>query len=731
MMQSDSTTFELGQAKLRLKNGLTISLQEGKYENWYLIEDDCTGDCFRVGEAEYAFLSVLDGTTNVVTAIAITASRLGAKAINEKSAIELCRWLVHSGLATTRASESFAHYEDRSQKERSRQLIERLNPISVRIKFGDPDGILSIVSPYSNALFSWPIAFCWVVLCVYAAITFASQWERFVSGSVQAASRDGLFWLGLSWFMLKIVHESAHALACKRFEGEVKSFGVLFLLLIPLPFVDVTSAWKLTNKYKRILISAAGMLAELAVASIAVLIWTNTDVGTTNTLASSLILAASLHTLVFNMNPLMRFDGYHILADWLEIPNLGNRGSEYVRNLWKRIMLGTPMPAFKAIGSQGIFIKLYGIAASIWKVLLCVTISLAALSLIPGIGVLLAVFAIVSWLLLPILRFAKSALLSSEIQPGAKRHFVCASLLCTLFIATVAMLPAPTVIRAPFVVDYEGLEVVRAEAAGIVRAVAVQDNQRVQRGDLLITLENPKVLAEIEQLETQRQQSKLRARVHKNDGDVALWQIEIETSRELETKLAELRANQTSLIVKAPVSGQIIARDLDAMVGRYVQVGQELVSIGASDRKEVLALVAQAENDSIQNAKGNSLKLRIWGHDRFEDGVLKEVGPKTRDDLPHFAFAGMYGGPLTVVNRNQMDSEQKLRAHENTELEALKLVESRVQVSVALNPETSQRLLAGQTGVLHLRSRDMTLGSYLYDNGMRWMKKRIAISHGL
>ena len=125
-----------------------------------------------------------------------------------------------------------------------------------------------------------------------------------------------------TWVVLKLIHELAHSLVCKKYGGRVASCGILVLLMIPMPYVDVTSSWRFENKWKRILTSAAGMLSEVFVAAIACYVWANSQPGPIQYHAGNVIITASLHTLLFNINPLMRFDGYYMLADWLEIPNL-------------------------------------------------------------------------------------------------------------------------------------------------------------------------------------------------------------------------------------------------------------------------------------------------------------------------------------------------------------------------------------------------------------------------
>ena len=143
------------------------------------------------------------------------------------------------------------------------------------------------------------MAFVWVFTCALALVSLLASQSSTSQYSVEVFNRDNMIWLGLSWLVLKLIHEFAHALACRHYGGRVRNCGILFLLLIPLPFVDVTSAWRFGNKFHRIIVSAAGMIAELFLAAIATLIWLRVDAGLVSQIAANVMFAASVNTLIF------------------------------------------------------------------------------------------------------------------------------------------------------------------------------------------------------------------------------------------------------------------------------------------------------------------------------------------------------------------------------------------------------------------------------------------------
>ena len=569
------------------------------------------------------------------------------------------------------------------------------------------------------------------MVCSYATCLVAYDWDRIVHDSVQAFSRDSLVWLGATWLILKFVHEAAHGIACKKFGGVVPQGGLLFLLLIPLPFVDVTSSWKFGNKSYRILTSAAGMLAEVFLAAIAAIAWLQCEPGALQTALGNVMIAASVHTLLFNANPLLRFDGYHILADGLEIPNLGNHASRWFHGIIRSIVLGVPRERFGFSGARGLLVRTYGILSFLWKTCLLVTLSIGAMNLLSGIGLLLGLTSLSLWVLLPTAKFLYRLCLErrEHLAYGARERirFVFSCLLVVGLGYQVSFLPGPTVVQAPFVVDYKDLSVVRTESPGFLEQLFVHSGEFVQEGQPLFQMSNEESSTQRKQLQAELEAARIRGRVQKSVGNISRWQFELEKIIQLDEQLAELESTIEKFTVRATRSGVVIGSELNSKLGQFYPAGEEILSIGDERSKEAVGLVAQLDSEDLSDSLGSKLSLKVWGHQSLEAGSLQNVNPKSRDDIPHFSFAGLYGGPLQVVERNASEGNPQTTRDEKP----LKLVASRTQVTVGLDADTSQRLWAGQSGVLYLRSRNDTLGAFITDSIVRWVKSQIRLNHGL
>ena len=260
-----------------------------------------------------------------------------------------------------------------------------------------------------------------LLLIVAAAVILFSRWNEFVSSSVNIFHPSNWLWLLGTWVVLKMIHELAHAIACERQGGTVRESGIVFILFAPLAYVDVTSCWRMNSRWSRIVVSSAGMYVELVIAAAAVFAWTLIDAPQTRFLLHNLVFAAGLSTLLFNANVLMRFDGYFILADLIEVPNLYSEASSAVRRLAKRIVTGEETSGGSLGGWRRHFVLGYGLAAFFWRVMICVSLGIAASTMFAGAGVVIAAFGIVMWLGRPLTQLVRFA---SDLRSRDPNRFI-------------------------------------------------------------------------------------------------------------------------------------------------------------------------------------------------------------------------------------------------------------------------------------------------------------------
>jgi multidrug efflux pump subunit AcrA (membrane-fusion protein) len=337
-----------------------------------------------------------------------------------------------------------------------------------------------------------------------------------------------------------------------------------------------------------------------------------------------------------------------------------------------------------------------------------------------GAGVVLSLGAAAMWLGVPAFRFARFVWNGSPTEQPNRFRFVIASVLTAAVVAALfVFVPWPRATRAPAVVEYAPLSVVRTATAGFVREVCVADGQLVEAGDILAVLDNPELELELADLDLAIEQSQLKARVNEKNQQVAANQAEREHGESLAKKRAEKLAEVAGLTVRAQVAGRLLGRRLDTLVGRYFHAGSEFVSIGAEDRKEVQLAIAQNHLDTFTGNVSRSVTVRLSGGRAF-GAVLEKVSPRASLTPPHPSLCAPQGGPLPV-------RQVTAGAGEPHDGEAkLELLSPTFRGLVALDGPKSSALRAGQRGVVTTRAPGESVGRHLFDLVERWVQKRLS-----
>lgn len=723
-------TFEFGQARLKLKESLRFTVRTIGRRASYLVEDETTGRFFRLGRSQYTFLTMLDGRRTVSTAMMKCATLLRQDAIDEAETALLCKWAIESGLVESETGNSAERRHEQHSNHQKQKLMSWVNPLMLRIPLCNPDRFVSAATQYLGFLVSPVGAIVWLATVVWGFFQLAPHLNRFYTQRSDSFGFHDIVWIGVSWLLLKLVHELAHSIVSCKFGGRTHTCGVLLLMMIPMPFVDLTSSWKFDNKWKRILTSAAGMMMEIFVAAIACMVWVHSSPGPLQYHAGNLIISATLHTLLFNINPLMRFDGYYMLADYLEIPNLSGHGRQWLKNVFSWMYFGKQVPPLKETGYRALAVRVYGVLAMVWSTSVFLGLTLAACSLIEGFGLLIAVSSVVLWLGVPLVKLLRYLVAGTDFERPNRLWFSCAVLVTFVAVGSFLFLcPSPSAMSAPVVFDYEPLSIVRSKTHGFASKLHVEDGQTVEKGDLLISLSNPDMQHELTSLQTDIEISKLTINTLLSENRISQMQIEEESMKSMKQRYAELTDHVANLEVRAPQSGTIIARDLASIEGKYFSPGQELVSIGTPGLIHAIALAEQTDIDWIKNDTQRTVEVFVWGRNCSEmvQGRIKHVDPRARDQVVHEAFAATAGGPLDVVSRQQSDGESE----SNNTASGLKLTQPRVAIEIELFDAADCRLLAGQTGELIARSRSSNMGAFLGGKAIRFVSNNMHRTHGL
>ena len=698
---------------LKLRPELVCDFRDEFDGLFVVVEDPVRNKFFSLGKKEFQFLSTLDGNKTAGDWI----DEFGDPSFDKKSAATICQFAINSNLLVTNDLNSAARLQQQVGVKSRIQAFSRFNLISIKLKLFNPNSLLKTIAPKTQWIFSLQFLLFWLVIVGWAGAIAYSQWDRLCDSSVGILSGYHWIWLLGIWIVLKLIHESAHGIACRRYGGDVPEAGVLLLLFTPMAYIDVTSSWRFPSRWQRIVVAGAGMYLELLIASIALIIWSRQPDGLIADACYNVILMASVTTLLFNANPLMRFDGYYILADALKVNNLYTKGTKWFGDLLLSKFFGIPQTANRFKRSERIAIGIYGVLAWGWKVLICVGLIIGASVLFQGAGKIIAVLGGVFFFAIPFwFQFKRLFGSDSSLRPKASRVAMSCTAVCALILCTFMFFRAPATKSAAAIVQFKNEIPIRAESEGFVDEIRVASGADVVADQVLFVLSNPKLQLEIRQLAQDVNASQIQSRIFKQENQLALFQSEQERLFGLQKQLAELKQQHAGLTVRAPFDGFVFARDLESKVGSFIQPGDSLLTIAQRKTKEIVVAIDQQDWESLKGKIGAEMQIAIRSKKLFE-APISRIDPRASDKPRFPELSADCGGPLPIKKIQSVDSHDSAR-----------LLTPHFYVDLDLTAEESLNLYAGQRGRAFFQTKRQSMGSYLLVAAENWLKHKIEMA---
>jgi putative peptide zinc metalloprotease protein len=706
-------------ATLKLRADLIFTPDLGRDLPGYTVEDPLRGKFFHLGAAEYTFLMQLDGRRSIAEAVGRAAVRLGPQALSEHEALALCHWAMESQLAQPLGGDGTARIAAAAARQERQRVRAMANPLCVRIPLFDPDRLLSQMVKWCGPLFTWPATAVWIGLVGWALYLVVVGWSRAETSAAVILDRDNWLRLAAAWVLLKVLHETAHGLACKRFGGTVGSAGITFLFFMPLAYVDVTSSWRCRSKWQRMATAAAGIYADLFAASIATLVWAVASPGIVQSVALSIAVTAGASTLVFNANPLVRFDGYFILSDLLEIPNLYACSRQWMADFVQTRLLGleTATPAWPR--TKAWIIRVYAVAALAWRIVFFLTFALGLVGMFGHLGMILAAMLLGFGWGVPAVQAVRrlmEAATGKAIDVPRVAASAAASAAALVILGAILLLPGR--VAAPAVVDYAPLSVVRASAPGFVEEILVASGDALLPGQPIAVLRNEELASDLADLELARDGSLVRSSMFLQAHESAKLQAEAADRAAIEKKIGELKSRVAALTVRAAVAGRIYARNLDALRGRYLQAGDEIAVLGSEEAKELLIAVPQDDFELFDSHLRGDVRARTAAGDCLA-ARLTRIDPCGSSELPHAALGAAVGGPLAVKPAEETGEKPEQKCE---------LVSPVFVGKAALTAGDSRRLSAGQLATVSFRTAEEPIAVRIYRCLERWIGRNLHVS---
>ncbi len=631
-------------------------LQYGERKYWGL-KDPVSLKYFQLREEEYHIYQMLDGTVSLDDIRQRFEEDFAPKRISLPQLQSFLGMLHGEGLVITDAKGQAEELLERQQKRSRREFWQQFaNPLAIRFRGVDPERFLNWLYPRMRWLLSPVCVVLSGVLLLSALLLVAVQFQtvqaRMPDFQAFFALRNAVL-LFLVFAVTKIMHELGHAVSCRHFNGECHELGVMFLVFTPCLYVNVSDAWMLPNKWHRIAISGAGMYVEMILASLATFLWWFSEPGLLNALCLNIMVVCSVTTVLFNGNPLLKYDGYYMLADFVEVPNLRQQAGALIKQAGGRFYLGMDLENERVLPPKHqTALMAYAVAAGVYRlIVLCTILWFVHTFLKPyGLEVLakmLAVVSVAGLVLVPLVRmvsFLKDPLRTHDVKWS---RLLIRGGLTLAGLAGLSLIPLPHGVKTAAVVRPQNAARVYVAVEGRLTS-SLPAGTKVQVGDELAALENIDLEKAVIQTEgeIEVQEAKRLSLINISDADpVAKVQIPAveQTLRELRKRLEEEKQNQARLKLKSPIAGTVLpppSQSNTAQVGElprwsgtpldlrnhacHLETGTLFCLIGDAKKMEVVLLIDQGDVQFVKT--GQSVRLRLDERPgKILKGLVKDV----------------------------------------------------------------------------------------------------------
>jgi putative peptide zinc metalloprotease protein len=646
--------YRVADLKPRIRSHAKIHRHQYRGETWYVLQDLASGRVHRFSPASYLVLGLMDGCRTIQQIWDTALAGLGDDAPTQDEMIQLLGQLHSADILQCDVAPDIAELFQRHERQRRSKLIgQLLSPLWWRFPLLDPERLLGRLLPWARPFFGIGGAFLWASVVGVALVLVGVYWADLTSNFLdRVLSARNLLVLWLLLPALKALHEVGHGLATKAFGGEVHDMGVMLLVVSPLPYVDASSASAFPSKWQRIVVGAAGMLVELFLAALALFVWLAAEAGVLRTVAYNTILVAGISTVLFNANPLLRYDGYYMLSDFLEIPNLYTRSRSYLAYLCERYLFGhqeaeTP-PASR---SERTWFVVYAVSAFAYRLLVIAGIAFFLLYKFFYLGVAATVALVAAWIGVPTWKAIGFVLRNPRLHRVRGRALGVSLGLAGLVVALVGFLPVPSRTAAEGVVWVPEEALVRAGASGFVERIVARPGSRVRPGDVLLECADPSLLARVQVLAARLREFRARYDEQRAADRVKAAQFQ-EEIRYVEEDLARARAEQGALTVRSQAEGTFVLPAAADLPGRFVRRGELLGYTVSLERITVRAVVPQTSVDLVQQRTiGVEVRLSERIGETVPATVRREV-PGASERLPSPALGLGGGGRVPVDPRD-------------------------------------------------------------------------------
>lgn len=651
--------YRVAGLKPRLAEQASISRHRYRGKVWHVIDDRKSGRVHRFTPSAHLFIRLMDGQRSVDQIWREAAELLGPAAPGQEEVIQLLGQLHANDLLrgdiVPDSAELFVRFEKQTA---SLWLANLKNPLSIRLPLWDPDNFLKNSLPWVKPFFGWAGFIAWLALVATGVVLAASHWNELtenLSDRMLAGENLAIIWLTFPF--VKILHEMGHAYAARVLGGEVHEMGVMLLALMAVPYVDASCSAGFRDKWRRALVGAAGMMVELALASVAMILWVQVEPGNFRALLFDIMLIASVSTLIFNGNPLLRYDGYYILSDLIEIPNLAMRANQHWQRLAERHLFGVKDgERDDASFGERCWYLFYAPAALVYRFLVMFGIAVFLVNTFFIIGVVMAIWSVVGMLLIPLGKGLLYLFKNPRLHAKRRRAIGVSLGLAAALALWIGWVPMPFRTQSEGVLWLPEQAEVRAGGAGFIREVLAKSGSLVKPGDALAECEDPVLDAEIRVYQAKVAELEARRAAEWVEDRVKAEITREELERE-KANLARAEERKGKLTIRSRAAGAFVLAKEDDMPGKFLKQG-ELLGFVVDGSANIVRVVVDQDDIDLVRRRVRSIAVRFASRigEVVEATSAREV-PGAKAQLPSLALSTEGGGQTPLDPRDPEKSK--------------------------------------------------------------------------
>jgi putative peptide zinc metalloprotease protein len=689
--------FRVSNLKVSLLDSVKIYPQVFKNETWYLLEDIHNNKHYRIQENSYKFIKSLDHNKTIEDNWNEYIDKYPKIAPNQEEVIYILIQLHDNNVLYYKNRGDSQYIYNKSKAKKRKELQQKIQSfLFLKVPIFNPNKMLDSFKPISNIIFSMPSFIIWLIFIIFALNLVIVNHNEIFSQTEGILAPSNLFLLYGSIFILKLFHELAHGIATKKYGGDIYTFGMMFIIFTPLPYVDASNSWSFKDKWQRIIVSAAGMYIELFLAAISAIIWANTGDGVIHSIAFNMMIAGSVSSILFNANPLLKFDSYFILSDYLEIPNLYQRSHAYILSLMKSIFFGIKESGeYIANQKEAKELFVYGVLSYIYKLVLTIGIIIFVADRWFILGAIIFITSFYLMILKPIYNFIIFILYSHKLYKNRNRAKVVTAILATIFIYIFFIHKSDDYVKANGIVNLKTQEQVFIKTEGILEQIYINSSEQVNRGDKLFKLTNKELDFNIEYTNYQLQEN-IQKRLKALNEYVAHIEPINEKIDFLTQKLKHLKDKRDELIIKSNTDGVMVLQpQIKEYINNHLKINIKVAEILNHDNYEFIAIISQEDAIRLfEQYLGNS-QLKLDGDIPNTLNLSNVVIiPHEKDVLPSQALSWSGGGDIETVE-----------TRDNT----IKTAESFFELRADIEPHKNRDFYQNQYGTIKIVLDEITL----------------------